>query len=215
MTIFHWDLLVPEPPAVLHYCKKCGTKTKFHSSGLFRINAQRKALDIWLIYRCHTCDTTWNFTIASRIRPDRLDKRLLERFHRNDRALALQHACDTAKLQQNGALPDPFHITVTGPVPEMQQDAELHLHTTFPVPFKPSAVLHQKLKLSHRVLEQLEESGQLVCTDGRPLKRTRLSQETILLLQPPYPWVEQQQEAGTLLGPEWDSQPVQSIRKLP
>jgi hypothetical protein len=33
----------------------------------FRTNAQKKRIDVWLIYRCSTCDETWNLPIYERV----------------------------------------------------------------------------------------------------------------------------------------------------
>jgi len=69
MKIINLDIqYISTPPAIKH-CKKCGRKTEYVCSGLFRVNAQRKYLDIWLIYKCSDCDCTWNMTIYSRINP--------------------------------------------------------------------------------------------------------------------------------------------------
>jgi hypothetical protein len=64
-----WEVRHPEPPKIVRYCKTCGAKAEYVSSGLFRVNAQQKSLDIWLVYRCTTCKSTWNMTIYSRINP--------------------------------------------------------------------------------------------------------------------------------------------------
>ena len=65
-------------PLVLRHCKKCGKTSEFSCSGQFRVNAQRKYLDIWLIYKCAKCDTTWNAAVYSRVSPQALNANLLE-----------------------------------------------------------------------------------------------------------------------------------------
>ncbi|WP_243015095.1 DUF1062 domain-containing protein, partial [Brevibacillus borstelensis] len=63
MQIVNVDIQYLSPPPAIKYCKKCGKKTEYVCSGLFRVNAQCKYLDIWLIYKCSNCDSTWNMTI--------------------------------------------------------------------------------------------------------------------------------------------------------
>ena len=56
-----------------------------------------------MIYKCASCDTTWNSTIYSRIAPQSLSSALLEKFHTNDSELAGEYAMDVALLRKNGA----------------------------------------------------------------------------------------------------------------
>ena len=67
-----WIIMPESLPVVLRRCPKCGKKTEFGNSGKFRVNANGRMLDIWLIYRCKTCETSWNMTIYERVAPDRL-----------------------------------------------------------------------------------------------------------------------------------------------
>lgn len=52
------------------------------------MNAQKRNLDVWLIYRCAACDSTYNLTILSRTKPERIDKELFRKFLENDENLA-------------------------------------------------------------------------------------------------------------------------------
>lgn len=64
---------------------------------------KKKTLDIWLIYKCVHCNTTWNSTIYSRVSAQKLGAALLEKFHNNDKNLAAKYAMDISLLQRNGA----------------------------------------------------------------------------------------------------------------
>ena len=92
-------------PTVIRHCRKCGTKSEYASTGSFRVNAQRKSLDVWLIYKCTKCNTTWNLTILSRVTPGAILPELLRGFHENDTDLAMTYATDKALLKRNGAEP--------------------------------------------------------------------------------------------------------------
>ena len=54
MKIVNWDINYLSPPPAIKYCKKCGKKTEHICSELFRVNAQRKYLDI----QCHQANKT-------------------------------------------------------------------------------------------------------------------------------------------------------------
>jgi hypothetical protein len=56
----------------------------FCSSGKARLNANGKTLDAWLIYRCTTCDATWNRTIFARRNVRDIDPDLLRALQDND-----------------------------------------------------------------------------------------------------------------------------------
>ena len=90
---------------VVKYCKKCKRKTMFNSSGLFRVNAHRKSLDVWLIYKCKKCNTTWNLTVLSRVAAGSIQPELLRGFHENDIELAERYTSDAALIKRNGAEP--------------------------------------------------------------------------------------------------------------
>ncbi|MFR4803915.1 MAG: DUF1062 domain-containing protein [Eggerthellaceae bacterium] len=90
-------------PVALRPCGTCGADAEFASTGLFRVNAQKKRLDVWLIYRCATCGSVWNSAVISRGRPGSIDREELERFTGNDPVMALWCALDVSLLGQRRA----------------------------------------------------------------------------------------------------------------
>ena len=96
---------ISSAPTVVRYCKKCNARTGFASSGMFRVNAQKKSLDVWLIYKCRKCNTKWNLTVMSRVAPGAISLEMLNGFHENDEKLAMQYATDTTLIKKNGAKP--------------------------------------------------------------------------------------------------------------
>ncbi|WP_084023929.1 DUF1062 domain-containing protein [Clostridium taeniosporum] len=46
---------------VRHQPNKCNEKIHYINSGKFRVNANKNNIDIWLIYQCEKCKSTWNF----------------------------------------------------------------------------------------------------------------------------------------------------------
>lgn len=57
----HWAIAPKTAPRPLISCSRCGTVKAYCSSGKFRVNANGKRIDVWLIYRCIDCDNSWNF----------------------------------------------------------------------------------------------------------------------------------------------------------
>ena len=177
-----WELEYQDAPKVIRHCQKCGTKTHYGSSGLFRVNAQKKSLDIWLIYRCDVCDHTWNAEIYTRIKPGKLSEEQLERFHRNDPALSQSYAMNTEWLQRLQAeiiLPD---YSVTGNIPAGAGPFEVRIVNSCMLPYKISAVLRDKLCLSQREYIKMLERGELAGQGGEDLRRGKLPKEIKIMV---------------------------------
>ena len=88
---------------VWHRCGGCGKKQEFLNSGKFRVNANGKNIDVWLIYRCRKCKHTWNLTVYERTRPGRIPPDLYELFLANDGETALAYGRDIDFLKKNNA----------------------------------------------------------------------------------------------------------------
>jgi len=97
-----WRVTPRHAPLLWRNCRTCNASAPFRSSMKFRTNAQKKRLDVWLIYRCDSCSETWNLPIFERvaigdIAPDRFDA-----IARNDHALASSYAFDRTRLERHG-----------------------------------------------------------------------------------------------------------------
>ncbi len=91
---------VSAPPMPILPCARCGAQRAFTSSGRFRLNANGKRLDAWLIYRCTVCDQTWNRTVFERRTRNVVDPTLLEALQGNDAALARETAFDMTSIKR-------------------------------------------------------------------------------------------------------------------
>lgn len=177
-----WEVQYLSPPLAVRYCKKCGKKSKYLCSGLFRVNAQRKYLDIWLIYKCSNCDTTWNSAVYSRINPQSLSPELLEQFHMNDSNLIEQYAMDIELLRRNGAevgLPD---YRIIGDEICIDNPTELHIISKYSCQLKVSTILREKLYLSQKTFDQILARGQIKSISGLDLKKCRLHSKVVLTI---------------------------------
>lgn len=75
-----WNMIPKSAPPVGRNCSGCGRKTGFMNSGNFRVNANGSRIDVWLIYRCEKCGTSWNMDIYSRTPLTAIDKGQYESF---------------------------------------------------------------------------------------------------------------------------------------
>ncbi len=87
-------------PKPILRCSRCDQPRAFEPSGRFRLNANGKRLDAWLIYRCTACGATWNRTIFERRQRSEIDDAVLEALQGNDPVLAEQVAQDAAGLRR-------------------------------------------------------------------------------------------------------------------
>ena len=175
-----WTIQYSAPPTILRYCKKCGRKSEYACSKEFRVNAQQKILDIWLIYKCVCCKTTWNSTIYSRVSPQHIGADLLERFHSNDEILAMQYAMEASLLQKNGVEIKMPAYQVMGEEISLQKPSKIKIQSQYSLPLKISAILRAKLGVSQREFNALLSTKQIQSSTGQDLKKCKLSSEVII-----------------------------------
>lgn len=175
-----WEVQYLSPLPVWRHCKKCGEKTKYICSELFRVNAQQKDLDIWLIYRCSVCDTTWNMSLFSRISSKRIKPELLEQFYTNDRALARQYAMDFYLINKNGAEAGLPEFRIVGEDTCFLVPTELHIKSQYASQIKVSKIISDKLGLSQKTFTNMVECGQIRSIDGKNLKKCKLNKGVVI-----------------------------------
>jgi len=97
-----WRIVPQNTPAVIKHCSKCNKKMAFYCSEKFRLNSNQQRVDIWLIYKCTKCDTTWKLSLIRGIKPHDLTAQLFDKLTNNDKALAWKYAFDRNLLKQSG-----------------------------------------------------------------------------------------------------------------
>ncbi|MCE5235050.1 MAG: DUF1062 domain-containing protein [Clostridiaceae bacterium] len=174
-------------PRAIKYCGRCGRKTEFYCSNSFRVNAQKKTLDVWLIYKCEVCDATWNVELYSRVGAGTLEKGLYEGFLKNDAALAARYALDAAFLAKNGAEADmdalPFEVEGELPAPDTC-GAQVVLECAFGA--RLDRLLKEKLCLSRAAVQRLMETGgiRLAGETQKGIKNLRVKGSVKITLSP-------------------------------
>lgn len=88
---------------IFHRCGGCGKKREFVNSGKFRVNANGKLVDVWLIYRCVKCKHSWNLTIYERRKPAKISSEEYQKFLDNDMELAWEYGNNMEFLKKNNA----------------------------------------------------------------------------------------------------------------
>src|SRR4029450_2976832 len=79
-----WMIIPGSAPEPWLNCNRCRGTTRFRTSGKIRVNANGKRVDAWLIYKCRSCDNTWNRPVLERRHVSTIDPSLLASLQAND-----------------------------------------------------------------------------------------------------------------------------------
>ncbi|AMY02862.1 DUF1062 domain-containing protein [Mesorhizobium ciceri] len=163
----HWAIAAKTAPRPLINCNRCGTVRAYCSSGKFRVNANGKRIDVWLIYRCIDCDNSWNFGIFERCNRRDIDPALLAALESNDPALAHRHAFDAVALRNRIGRVEEFsdvsvHKRRLGDTREAATVLELQLGLEMPTSLRLDRLLASELCISRSRLQALEEKRLLI-----------------------------------------------------
>ncbi|MFL0506211.1 DUF1062 domain-containing protein [Ureibacillus sp. 179-F W5.1 NHS] len=99
-NIITFKVIAQEKPNVIRNCRHCKRSTEYFCSDKFRVNANQKMIDIWLIYKCLHCESTWNYPILSRVHVNRIDPILHQKFMNNDQETIWYYAFQINKLRK-------------------------------------------------------------------------------------------------------------------
>jgi len=178
-----WTVQITNAPTVVRYCKRCSANVEFVSSGCFRVNAQQKSLDVWLIYKCLSCDATWNLTILSRVSPRSIPVDQLRGFYENDSELAIRYANDPALIKRQGGNPTQPEIEIVGPNVDPDEPVRIRITPAMPLNIKAEVVIRKKLSLSRGEFDKMQQNGTLVSVSGHDIKKCKLSGEIVFELR--------------------------------
>ncbi|RNJ43565.1 hypothetical protein B5V01_18315 [Mesorhizobium erdmanii] len=163
----HWAITPEIAPRPLINCNRCGGVKAYRCSGKFRVNANGKRIDVWLIYRCVDCDNSWNFGIFERCNRRDIEPVLLQALESNDAGLARRHAFDIVALRNQVGRVEEFpdvavHKRLLGGASESAVALELLLGLEMPTSLRLDRLLASELGISRSRLQTLAERRLLV-----------------------------------------------------
>ncbi|MFB4310316.1 DUF1062 domain-containing protein [Actinomadura sp. GTD37] len=150
-------------------CADCRSESAAAGAGRFRVNANGKRLDVWLLVRCTSCDRTAKLTVHERAPVASLDPADLNGYRANDPELVASTLLDPLLARR-----DRFTLDWTGawrldapPVP-LDERWPVRVEVVFadPVPVRPERLIAQGLGLSRN-----EVRRRIKC-DVPPRRRT-------------------------------------------
>ncbi|BAP31243.1 uncharacterized protein CHSO_2206 [Chryseobacterium sp. StRB126] len=175
---YTWAVKVQNTPLLKKKCNHCDSD-RFYCSDKFRLNAQKKNIDIWLIYRCEKCNTRYNMTLFSRIRTESISKETFNRLSENDKDLAWEYAFSRETRRKNNAEADLDSVAYEIQFDEIPleqmiaSDSEI-LNFKIKCPFefnlRLSTVIRTCLQLSSSKMNQLIDADAIFVHE-RPLQK--------------------------------------------
>ncbi|EEH93832.1 DUF1062 domain-containing protein [Citrobacter portucalensis] len=159
-------------------CPSCNVKREFAPSGAFRVNSQKKVLDIWSIYKCIHCEYTWNISLFSRLHVSKINRELYHRFITNDASTVHYFANDKATLNRNNAelagKPD-FRIQEQWQVSiNSGQNVTVSIRLSHSFQINVLSILKRQLLLSTAEIKKLIDEGHIRGVTMKELKSRKL-----------------------------------------
>jgi hypothetical protein len=100
-----WLVRPTELPTIRRRCRICPS-TEYRTQGRFRVNANRKLLDVWLLALCVQCGQTVKLTVLERVPVRSIDPTMLGGFHDNASTLAAKLLADPQLAHRNDVVLD-------------------------------------------------------------------------------------------------------------
>jgi hypothetical protein len=170
-----WTIIPGSAPEPWLNCNRCRGTTRFRTSGKIRVNANGKRLDAWLIYKCTSCDNTWNCPVLERQHVSTIDPHLLTSLQANDSDLSRRLAFE--KLRRKVKVEHFDDATVCKEVVSERARPADRLEIVCVVRettgLRVDRLLATELRLSRSRIQNMQNAGHLAaCPDGlrRPLR---------------------------------------------
>ncbi|MEU3859330.1 DUF1062 domain-containing protein [Streptomyces sp. NPDC028722] len=157
-------------PLIRRRCHVCASDS-FRTSGKFRVNANHKLIDVWLLALCTGCGETTKLTVMERMNVRSVRPELLDRLHDNDRLLAAELLQDPVVRRHNRIALDWDNAwrLDTGGSSHLDRDViDVSVRFAARIPVRPVRLIAEGCALSRAAVEKL-------ITDGRLVSSVRLS----------------------------------------
>ena len=174
-----WTITPKTAPQPWIACSGCGGLRAFQSSGKIRLNANGRKLDAWLIYKCLTCEKTWNRPIFERQNVHDIDPAILEALQSNDMKWIRMESFNLDALKRKSQRIDEFpEFEIAKHVLHESLDwtrLEIELVAPLPTGTRLDRLLASELKVSRSRLQTLHKHGLLrINPDRTDILRRRI-----------------------------------------
>lgn len=157
------------------------------------MNSQKRNTDIWLIYRCTECDSTYNLTILSRTKSELIEKELFSRFSGNDKRLAWEYAFSAEIAKKNRVeldysrveyeiLHEPVSIEDISSNRNDMPEIAFQIRTPFDFGLKLTSVIRSCLDLSANRLNRLIEANAIFTSNDGAIKKQKVKNGDVVFI---------------------------------
>ncbi|MCX4631257.1 DUF1062 domain-containing protein [Streptomyces sp. NBC_01443] len=151
-------------PLVLRRCHACASE-RFRANGKFRVNANHKLIDAWLLVLCTACGETAKLTVLERMNVRSVRPELLDRLHHNDPGLAAELLQDPAVRRRNRFALDwdnAWRLDTGGSDHLDREVIDVSVRFAARIPVRPVRLIAEGCGLSRAGVERLITEGKLV-----------------------------------------------------
>ncbi|MFF5015364.1 DUF1062 domain-containing protein [Streptomyces sp. NPDC001165] len=159
-----WVVMPTCLPTVLRRCHACVCE-RFRANGKFRVNANHKLLDAWLLVLCTACGDTAKLTVLERMNVRSVRPELLDRMHDNDPGLAAELLRDPVVRRRNRIALDwagAWRLDTGGSDHLDREVIDVSVRFAARIPVRPVRLIAEGLGLARAEVERLITEGKLV-----------------------------------------------------
>ncbi|MFD5121118.1 DUF1062 domain-containing protein [Streptomyces sp. NPDC058385] len=159
-----WVVMPTCLPLVLRRCHTCASE-RFRANGKFRVNANHKLLDAWLLVLCTACGDTAKLSVLERAHVRSVRPEMLDRMHDNDPDLAAELLQDPVVQRRNRIALDwdnAWRLDTGGSDHLDLEVIDVSVRFAARIPVRPVRLIAEGCGLSRAEVERLIAEGKLV-----------------------------------------------------
>jgi hypothetical protein len=171
-NLFMYEIVAQETPYIKRNCSKCKTNAEFYCSEKFRVNANQKIVDIWLIYNCTHCEGTWNYPILSRVNINKIDSMLIQKFMNNDKETIWYYAFQIKKLRKlcNDVITDIRYELRKEKLDSRSNEVTIRLCCKYDFGLRIDKLIAEILGISRSKVNKLSQNGSILLNPDMKMK---------------------------------------------
>ena len=150
-TVLPWVVRRTRLPLLSLRCADCRSESATTGEGKFRVNANGKLLDVWLLVRCVSCDRTSKLEVHERAPVRSFDPAELHGYLVNDPELVASRLLDPALARRNRFTLDwtgAWRLDTPSAWPAGGWPVQVEVVFEDPVPVRPDRLIAHGLGLS-------------------------------------------------------------------
>lgn len=150
-TVLPWIVRRTRLPLLSLRCADCRSESATAGEGRFRVNANGRLLDVWLLVRCTACGRTSKLTAHERAPVGSFDPAELDGYRANDPGLVASWLLDPLFARRNRFTLDwtgAWRLDVPSAWPEEAWPVQVEVVFADPVPVRPERLIARGLGLS-------------------------------------------------------------------